>query len=116
MDVIKIESQISKIVEEFVEKLVDICKEELELVVLFGSYARGDFNKRSDVDFLVVLKHRHREIVDKIYEEVTDALIKDEVDISLKIYTSDQYSKMAQLGTPFIREIQKTGIVLWKTQ
>ena len=35
-------------------------------IYLFGSYARGDFTDRSDLDFLVLLKevkNRHREIV-----------------------------------------------------
>ncbi len=36
--------------------LTDLYGDRLDRVVLFGSYARGDFHAESDVDYMVVLK------------------------------------------------------------
>lgn len=36
--------------------LTDLYGSRLDRIVLFGSYARGDFHAESDIDFLVVLR------------------------------------------------------------
>lgn len=36
--------------------LTDLYGDRLDRVILFGSYARGDLHKESDVDYLAVLK------------------------------------------------------------
>lgn len=36
--------------------LLELYGERLVKVILYGSYARGDFHEESDIDFLVVLK------------------------------------------------------------
>ncbi len=37
------------------EMMKQLYGDRLESIVLFGSYARGDFHEDSDVDYLVVL-------------------------------------------------------------
>lgn len=46
--------------------LANLYGERLEKVILYGSYARGDFHEASDIDFLVVL----RDETVNAYEEV----------------------------------------------
>lgn len=46
--------------------LADLYGNRLEAVMLYGSYARGDFHDESDIDFLVVL----RDETVNAYEEV----------------------------------------------
>ncbi len=38
------------------EQLQQLYGDRLAKVILYGSYARGDFHEESDIDFLVVLK------------------------------------------------------------
>ena len=47
---------IHKIANEYKANLRDLYGNELVELILFGSYARGDFRKESDVDFAVVLR------------------------------------------------------------
>jgi len=61
---------IRPILQELKKRLKDIYGDRLRSVVLFGSSARGDFTKESDVDVLVVLKS----IIDLI-ETLTPYLI-----------------------------------------
>lgn len=53
-----------KIIKEAIERLVKVARPQK--IYLFGSYARGDARKQSDLDFLVVeqaLKSRRKEMV-----------------------------------------------------
>jgi predicted nucleotidyltransferase len=43
-------------VEEIVSAFCQVFKDELVALVLYGSYARGEQKKSSDIDLLIVLK------------------------------------------------------------
>lgn len=42
--------------QEVKQALTDLYGDRLDRVILYGSYARGDFHAESDVDYLVVLR------------------------------------------------------------
>ena len=97
----------------FVEKITSLFPSQIVKVIFFGSRAKGCPKPWSDYDFLIVLKEREHEIIDKIYDVVTDFLIKYEVDISLKIYSEKSFQEMVSIPTPFMASILKTGKELW---
>ena len=47
--------QLRALSQEVKQALTELYGERLDRVILFGSYARGDFHAESDVDYLVVL-------------------------------------------------------------
>lgn len=47
---------VSQIAKEYKEGLQQLYGDELIELILFGSYARGDFHDESDIDFAVVLR------------------------------------------------------------
>lgn len=47
--------QLTALSQEVKRVLTDLYGDRLNRVVLFGSYARGDFHEESDVDYMVVL-------------------------------------------------------------
>jgi len=98
---------------EFTGRLVDRFEPWLEKVIFFGSRAKGIARPWSDYDILVVLNKRDPEIVDEIYEIVTEIQLEYRADISLKIYRKEDYELKNRLHTPFMEGIKKTGIVLW---
>ena len=49
-------NRVDAIATEFKQGLQAIYGDQLAGLVLFGSYARGDFHTESDVDFAIVLK------------------------------------------------------------
>jgi predicted nucleotidyltransferase len=53
----KVEPTNDKNAKEFLDLLKLRFKEDLVSVILFGSRAEGSFNKYSDFDFLVIIKH-----------------------------------------------------------
>lgn len=53
-----------KVSREFAEIIRNKLKYHLRKIVLFGSYARGDFNEGSDYDILIVVDKREKNIQD----------------------------------------------------
>ena len=48
--------RIDSLATDFKQELQRIYSDQLTELILFGSYARGDFREESDVDFAIVLK------------------------------------------------------------
>lgn len=99
--------------EKFVKKISSLFPDQIVKITLFGSRAGGFPKPESDYDFIIVLKEKKREVIDAIYEVVTDFLIRFGVDISLKIYQEEEFLRMASFPTPFIASILKTGKEMW---
>jgi len=102
-----------KIESEFVHRITSLFPDQILKVILFGSRAKGTPKPGSDYDFLIVLRDKKREVVDEIYNVVTDFLLQYGVDISLKIYKEKDYVKWASIPTPFMASISTTGKELW---
>ncbi|OGG45056.1 MAG: hypothetical protein A3F84_08980 [Candidatus Handelsmanbacteria bacterium RIFCSPLOWO2_12_FULL_64_10] len=108
------QTEVMDMVRVFVDDLVRKHGDVLHLVVLFGSRAKGTALPWSDVDILIVMEQRDHKIIDEIYAASTDIFLEHLLDFSFKIYSRERYEKGMALGTPFMKEVQKTGIVLWK--
>lgn len=98
---------------KLVTQLKMIMKDNLVILELFGSKIRGDFEKDSDIDMLIVVK---REICQS-REKAFDILFKIdpyyESKISPMIYSELEYKKNEELESPFIENIKKEGVILW---
>ena len=69
------------------QALTDLYGERLDRVILYGSYARGNFHAESDVDYLVVLRDedfRQTEEFDRYWNLTWKLWVKYSVWISLK--------------------------------
>lgn len=81
---------------------------------LFGSKARGDFTKDSDIDLLLVVADKKKEIVEKkISEFVTDVLLDEGPYFSIKVYPQSKFRKLTSPPTFFIRQISNEAVDLW---
>jgi len=101
-----------EIVKKFAQVLRENFSSHLKLLLIFGSRAKNLAKPGSDYDFLIVLKEKNNRVIDAIYDEVVSFLVDYGVDISLKIYSEDDFNKKLFLGVPFVTEIKKSGIKL----
>ena len=54
--------RIHNIIYQFSQQLKDIMESKLTKVIVYGSYARGDYNSSSDVDVMILVKMSDNEI------------------------------------------------------
>ena len=91
---------------------------KLDKVIVYGSYARGDYNEHSDVDIIILTTLTDEEIEKTetlIFDLAFDYQMEYGVDISVVVKNKDQFEYW--LGAlPFYNNIQKEGIVLMQYQ
>src|SRR5215470_13304629 len=84
-------------------------------IVLFGSYARGDFKEKSDIDLLIIKKNleNEREINNKLYR----AFFENKINIPIDLISID-YKKYMELNSEigFIyKTIKEQGKIIYGT-
>ena len=100
-----------KAIELFKASLAERLPAEKVGLLLFGSKARGDDRRGSDIDLMVLLKSDNLHAIDEVYRAVTDASLTTSVyNISLKPLSRRQFSTMKKDRTPFICNVLKDAV------
>ena len=89
--------------------LVELYGPRLKAVILFGSYARGDYNKNSDLGVLIVLdtyKSYWDELV-RSAELASDLSLEYDITVSRTIMTEEQWKKG---DLPVLKNVRAEGI------
>jgi predicted nucleotidyltransferase len=84
-----------------------------EQIILFGSYARGENRKNSDIDILIVMKNlkNEREITRLLYKELLKNNISIPVDLLAIDY--DKYNKVKNKVGYIYKTIAQEGQILY---
>jgi len=85
---------------------------EIEKVILFGSVARDEDTKESDIDILIITKNDDDDlkIEDNIYSKVTDIVIETGEYLSVKIRSINHYNKYIHFS--FYANVEKDGVII----
>jgi len=106
-------ANIATLLKSFQADLLKVYGEHLQKIILFGSYARGDFREGSDIDLLLLFDENYNATTkdDEIYDKIAAIILENNYVISL-IPTSMQLFETKK--APLYLNIQKEGIELWK--
>ncbi len=107
-------NNIQKILNDFLEEVKEILGNRLKKIVLYGSYARGDYNKNSDIDIMILTDLSDEEIREysmKIWEKSADIEIDKGIVISPLIRNIDNFEAWSDVK-PFYINIINEGLVL----
>ena len=98
----------------FVQGTKKILKNNLSKLIVYGSYARGDYRENSDVDIMVLTSLTDVEIEmieNDIYNVAFEYEMKYFIDFSVVIKNEEQFNYW--LGVlPFYENVKKEGILL----
>lgn len=89
--------------------------EIIECIVLYGSYARGEETSDSDIDMAIVFNQNSTE---EQYDKIIDIVVDYELDlgITLSVVSIEQKEFLEWKNVlPFYKNVDKEGIVLWKS-
>ena len=102
------------IISHFLQEVRKILGSKLSKMILYGSYARGDYHENSDVDIMILTHLTAEEIgrvENRIFDVAFDFQMKYLIDISVVVKNEKQFNYC--LGAlPFYDNVQKEGIVL----
>lgn len=83
------------------------------LVILYGSQARGQANKDSDMDLLILLKSdMQAKIMDNIHDSIYETALENDIVISMIIKSISNWERPISRATPLYRAIENEGILV----
>jgi len=105
-------------VQEVKNRLVRKYKDRLLLLMLYGSKARGDSHKYSDIDLLAVVDEDSWGMREKFFEETFEVMEKYDLRslISTIVFDQKEYQFEKEIRTNFYENLERDGINLWKKE
>ena len=105
---------IENIINEFTNNVKELLGNRVKKIILYGSYARGDYKKNSDIDIMILTDLNFEEI-EKYRDEISDIAFDIELDTGIIIFpvikNIDKYNERVNI-VPFFMNVQKEGVVL----
>lgn len=103
------------LMEKYIHEIKKIYNSHLRKVILYGSYARGDFRADSDVDIMILLDLSDLDL--KAYSQKLSYMTYDfnlDNDLDIKpIAKSEAHFKKWIANYPFYANINNEGVVLY---
>ena len=108
----KLSRKEKKIVERFRQIIYDKFPDEIINVLIFGSKARGDATKESDIDVLVITLSNNWKTGDEIRDigyELDDEI---EYKLSIQVISKVHFDYLRQNNFLFVENINNDGIIV----
>lgn len=103
------------LIAQYVEAVKKIYGSHVRQIILYGSYARGDFQLDSDVDIMILLDMSDLEL--KAYAQQLSYMTYDfnmDNDLDIKpIAKSEAHFRKWLANYPFYSNVYKEGVVLY---
>ncbi len=100
-----------KTLAELTEGLKSELGVSLEAVVLYGSFARGNFHNESDIDILLILKDK--KLGQKASDLAYDFDLKNGTFTSIFLAVAQELERYLRHGSPFLENVIEEGKVLY---
>lgn len=104
-----------QLIQQYVSNIHDIYGSHLRQIILYGSYARGDFRPDSDIDIMILLdlsdidikKYRHQ-----LSDMTFDFNMDYDIDIKPIAKNEEHYRKWID-NYPFYSNVNREGVRLY---
>lgn len=105
---------VHEIVYKFAEQIREIYVDSLKKVVVYGSYARGDYQRNSDIDIMILVDASDTEIKEKfncVCDLAFDYELEYGVVISPLVKNEEHFMKWSET-LPFYRNVRQEGVTV----
>ena len=99
-------------VSQFSRELKRMLGERLVRVVLYGSYARGDYDNQSDIDIAAIVKGSRLDLQNKlkaVWDISADIGLENDVVVSPTVIPYDEFEEYKE-KLPYYRNIAREGM------
>ena len=106
---------ISNIIDKFVQGVNEILGERVKKIILYGSYARGDFRPDSDIDIMILVDLSDDEIRSRghmLSDLTVDYNFDNDLQIMPIVKNLDHFNKWIR-AYPFYNNDKKEGVELY---
>ncbi len=105
--------KLNKAIADYITLLKKHYGAKILKAILFGSIARGESNKESDVDILIVISDSNAKVKDEISMSAYEIMLKNNVVLSPIVMDENTFDWYKRNRDPFYNNIRKDGIDLW---
>ena len=108
---------IQSLLPQYLAEVQQIYGPHLKSVILYGSYARGDYTEDSDIDIMILVdlpKEKLDSYLDPLSELGFQYNVKHDVWIMPIVKNIEHFQHWA-LAYPFYKNIQEEGVTLYET-
>ena len=113
--VLKMEKKIEDLIRQIDFELKKKFKDKLDKVILFGSYARGDYDDESDLDILVLIgDEKPGKYNEEIVDFEVDLTIEHGILPSIIVRNTNYYNENKEI-IPFFRNVEREGVEIYAT-
>lgn len=107
-------TQINKITSQMVKAYRDIYGQSIKNIVMYGSFARGDFDDESDIDFAAIVVGERQELqkkLEKVWDKASDIGLEHDAVVSPVVIPYEEFLEYKD-KLPYYRNIDKEGIIV----
>ena len=108
--------QLNEIMKAMVECYRSVYGNQIVDIVLYGSYARGDYTENSDIDIVAVVHGSRMELQQKlkeVWDRSVEVGLENDIVVSPTVIPYDEFKKY-QDTLPYYRNIMQEGKLGWR--
>lgn len=105
------ENQLIKIISEIVRAYQEVFGSDIRSILLYGSYARGDYSDQSDIDFAAIVNGDRLELQNKlriVWDKASDIGVENDAVISPVVIPYQEFERYKG-SLPYYRNIEEEG-------
>ena len=112
------QSRLTKIIQEITQKVQALLGDRLHNIILYGSYARGDFDEESDIDIMVLADINEDEMrpleydLNKISSRVS---LKHDITVCIMMNNKNLFEQRLPI-LPFYQNVINDGVQIYAGQ
>ena len=106
---------IQNVTQSVVRKTIDLLKDKVKKIVLYGSYARGDYTPESDIDVMILLDCSREELPgyrSEVSRIASSLSLESGKEVSLMLQDIETYDDWLD-SLVFYQNVDKEGVVLY---